>query len=749
MGEASAPAHRLVRFGVFELDLRSGELRKSGARLNLQQQPLQLLSVLLEQPGVLVTREELRKRLWPDDTFVDFEHGLNAAVKRLRDTLGDSADSPRFVETVPRRGYRFVAPASVPGGPAARTDRGAGRWRVRWPWVIAGVGAASAITLGIWALLKTPAQENGGANATSAHKSTGAVNQLTTGTDLNTEPTVSPDGEWVAYASDRSGEGHLDIWLQRLSGGEPLQLTRDAADEREPTFSADGNRIAFHSGREGGGIYVIPAHSNGEAKLLVPGGAHGPRFSPDGRWLAYSIGPWQFSTDKGAGGYGHTYLIPSAGGESTQLLPDFVSVAWPIWSPDGRHLLVTARRAINEDPEWWIVAPDGQAPVKISGLNLVTGSEFPVRPWSWIEGNRIVYSAALGGDSWNLWEVVIAPRTWMVTTEPRRLTTAADLQAHASIVRGTQLVFSSLTLTVNVWGVPVHADSGQKVGSPRKVTATSALQWSPSASEDGRRLVFQSDRLATGGLWIRDLEADRAEVLLVSSRGAISPVITADGSRVAYVDKERQWAIFMVPSSGGEAEKVCGDCGDGWAFVQGWSRDKTRLLYVAYVAGTPEVFVLDLGSGDQRRALQRSPNGLWQAQFSPDDRWISVLETLDAEGRTKLWVVPFRDGSAPKADEWVGVTRGEHWDDKPRWSPDGNLMYFTSLRDGFLCLWAQRLSPETKEPTGQAFSVKHFHSARTSMANTGNNRLETSVARDEIFVNLGELSGNIWTTRLQ
>ena len=90
-------------------------MRKSGARLSLQQQPLQLLSVLLEQPGELVTRDELRKRLWPDDTFVDFEHGLNAAVKRLRDTLGDSADSPRFVETVPRRGYRFIAPASVDG----------------------------------------------------------------------------------------------------------------------------------------------------------------------------------------------------------------------------------------------------------------------------------------------------------------------------------------------------------------------------------------------------------------------------------------------------------------------------------------------------------------------------------------------------------------------------------------------------------------------------------------------------------
>jgi DNA-binding winged helix-turn-helix (wHTH) protein len=113
MSETSADAHRLVRFGVYELDLHSGELRKSGARLSLQQQPLQLLSVLLEHPGELVTREELRKRLWPDDNFVDFEHGLNAAVKRLRDTLGDSADSPRFVETVPRRGYRSRRRASM------------------------------------------------------------------------------------------------------------------------------------------------------------------------------------------------------------------------------------------------------------------------------------------------------------------------------------------------------------------------------------------------------------------------------------------------------------------------------------------------------------------------------------------------------------------------------------------------------------------------------------------------------------
>jgi DNA-binding winged helix-turn-helix (wHTH) protein len=106
----SASAPGLIRSGIFELDLRSGELRKAGTRLNLQDQPFQILTALLERPDQLVTRDELRQRLWPTDTFVDFEHGLNAVVNRLRETLGDSVDTPRFIETVPRRGYRFIAP---------------------------------------------------------------------------------------------------------------------------------------------------------------------------------------------------------------------------------------------------------------------------------------------------------------------------------------------------------------------------------------------------------------------------------------------------------------------------------------------------------------------------------------------------------------------------------------------------------------------------------------------------------------
>src|SRR6185436_8332322 len=103
----------VIRFGVFEVDLRSGELRKNGLRIKLQDQPFQILTMLLEEPGQVVTREQLRQRLWPDGTFVDFEHGLHAAIQRLRQALNDSADTPRFIETLPKRGYRFLAPVKA------------------------------------------------------------------------------------------------------------------------------------------------------------------------------------------------------------------------------------------------------------------------------------------------------------------------------------------------------------------------------------------------------------------------------------------------------------------------------------------------------------------------------------------------------------------------------------------------------------------------------------------------------------
>ena len=116
MAPAIPPSSRTIRFGVFELDPRAGELRKHGLKIKLQEQPFEVLVILLERPGEVATREEIQQKLWPADTFVDFKHGINAAVKRLREALDDTADNPRFVETLARRGYRFIAPVDVGAG---------------------------------------------------------------------------------------------------------------------------------------------------------------------------------------------------------------------------------------------------------------------------------------------------------------------------------------------------------------------------------------------------------------------------------------------------------------------------------------------------------------------------------------------------------------------------------------------------------------------------------------------------------
>src|ERR1700736_5874852 len=147
----SSNGTRIIQFGLFEVDRRAGELRRNGTRVKLQEQPFQILSLLLERPGEGVTREELQGRLWPADPFVDFDHSLNAAVRRLRDALGDSAENPRFVETVARRGYRFLAPVDgatpAVASSAPVTPKPAPDWRLA---VAAGILLLAGIGVGLF-----------------------------------------------------------------------------------------------------------------------------------------------------------------------------------------------------------------------------------------------------------------------------------------------------------------------------------------------------------------------------------------------------------------------------------------------------------------------------------------------------------------------------------------------------------------------------------------------------------------------
>jgi DNA-binding winged helix-turn-helix (wHTH) protein len=232
---------RIIRFSTFEVNLRSGELRQSGQKVKLQEQPLQLLAALLERPGELVTREELRGKLWPADRFVDFDHSLNAAIKRLRDALGESADRPIFVETVARRGYRFIGNVEMLAAtPSVLSDldclkrdtetrrilsrvlptRASVPWALKWQFglvVLAVVLVASMV--GEWFLwLQASRSKSSQASVTLQRLTTNATeNWIVTSA-------ISPDGKYLAY-SDKAG-----AYVRLLSTGELHPLIPKVSD---------------------------------------------------------------------------------------------------------------------------------------------------------------------------------------------------------------------------------------------------------------------------------------------------------------------------------------------------------------------------------------------------------------------------------------------------------------------------------------------------------------------------------------
>src|SRR5215470_11135821 len=290
MAEA-VPKSNAVRFGVFELDVRKGELRKSGLKLQLGGQPLQVLAVLLERPGEVVTREELHKQLWAEGTFVDVEHGLNAVVNRIRDVLGDSSDSPRFIETIPRRGYRFIA--SVEGsGVSTVPKRGVtssaqlsevvvrrelnGTAKIlRYPIITV---VALLLVAGIFFLIHNKSK----APALPRQR---ALTRLTFDDGLQFGATWSPDSRFIAYSSDRGGK--FDIWVQQVTGGDPVQVTKGAGDNWQPDWSPDGKYLAYRSEKGDGGLFIIPALGGAGLERSISSFGYYPHWSPDSSRLLF------------------------------------------------------------------------------------------------------------------------------------------------------------------------------------------------------------------------------------------------------------------------------------------------------------------------------------------------------------------------------------------------------------------------------------------------------------------------------
>jgi dipeptidyl aminopeptidase/acylaminoacyl peptidase len=205
---------------------------------------------------------------------------------------------------------------------------------------------AAAFTIGIaLALLWRPATNSKNADNPAE------LTRLTADGGFTTEPSISPDGRLVAYASDRAGVGNLDVWMQQTTGGGAIRLTTDPSDDRQPSISPDGTRVVFRSGRNGGGVYVVPAFG-GDSRLIAAGG-RAPKFSADGRSVAFWTGGWLAT--RGVGNIRRSFIVDANGGAPRQLAQQLASSGDPVWSPDGSVLLVYGRQAIS-GPD---TAPDG------------------------------------------------------------------------------------------------------------------------------------------------------------------------------------------------------------------------------------------------------------------------------------------------------------------------------------------------------------------------------------------------------
>jgi Tol biopolymer transport system component len=549
----------------------------------------------------------------------------------------------------------------------------------------------------------------------------------------------------LAYSSDRGGGGDQDIWLQQVSGGLPVRLTDNPGDDVEPSFSPDGTVIVYRAEGQAEGVYLVPT-LGGKSVLLARGG-YRPRFAPDGAHIAFWTGERMFRAAK-------IFIVPSAGGTPVQFQPDFQYAAFPIWSPDGRFLAFVGSKGHSvreesntDDWDWW-VAPVAGGPAVHTWASKVferqhlrapesSRSHRRIVPDCWTASGNLVFSAR-SGDETNVWQLPIAEGDWKTKGPAEQVTFGAGREDHPSVSADGSLAFSVLTHKSDIWGLPMHVGTAEPSGPMVRLTSGQGSYSRPVASRNGARLAFLTNRSGNREVWVKDLKTGRESELTATLEPKDSPILSPDGTRVAfeYPPPHRE-SIFVVPFGGGEISQICDECGEPRA----WLPDGSGLLYQKLSAKGDSIIGLLHSSGTTTTLLQSSESALFSPSASPDGKWLALLVRTPPNDH-RVTLVPLRNGAAVPKQEWIFVTESGPWVNKPRWSPDGNLLYYVSDRDGFACIWAQRLDPVTKKPAGEPEAVVHFHSSHDSLDTVYG--MELSVAEDKLVFNLGEGSGNIW-----
>jgi len=547
-------------------------------------------------------------------------------------------------------------------------------------------------------------------------------------------PAISRQGNLVAFASDRGQTRQLDIFVQVLGVDEPVPLTSHPAKDRQPDFSPEGGRIVFQSDREEGGIYVVSLLSRRERKVAARG--YWPRFSPDGTRIAFQ------------GGDGKLYVVPAFGGEPRTVATDVDYARDPIWTPDGRHLLVlTGDEARGFD---WRVLPAAGGRSASTGAARVfrrfgLGTRnYPPIPGDWV-GNALVFSAGKRGTTTsNIWWLRLPPETLRVAGEPVQITSGPGPDTFPRAVQtpdgGIRIAFTRENLTTHLWWLAPTAEEPNNPTGGERLTddpelVMSSLNAVAQLSADGAKLAYCSGRFGNPDVFWRDLTTGREAAVARNPWPEQSPVISPDGTSVAYVAEEvGGQVLYLWTEGGGPTKRLCADCGRPLI----WTPDGGSLLLAS---GNPaRLSILKVANLEVRDPLPGRRYRLVEASLSHDGGWIALRTEEPVEpGCPSAFLTSFPSGLSRPCPEWVPLPEMDRVS-RLSWSPDGGTLFAIATRDGFACLWSQALDPLTKRPIGGLTAVRHFHHHQRRLFSEGG----IAVRANRVAAWLGESSSGVW-----
>jgi len=747
------------------------ELRRNGTPVKIREQSFSILVFLLEHAGELVTREDLRRILWPSDTFVDFDHSLNTAVMKLRETLGDSADAPLYIETIPKRGYRFIAPVEATGNDQVASENTVSDAPVSDVVVndapVSDVlplrkkrSVGMLVAFGLCLLLAGSgwfAHKIWRASFPSAPVQH-ALTRLTFDDGLQTGATWSPDGRYIAYASDRGGK--FDIWVQQISGGDPIQITKGPGQNWMPDWSPDGKYIAYRSEEGDGGIYVTPALGGaGLERKIAPFGYY-PQWSPDSSQVL-------FRTHFTAIGYSNRFYVARLDGSPPrEVLAEFIAQnkLWgtsAAWHPDGKRITVWVGSS-SPTPVFWTVPLSGGPGVELEISPAVqkelaeasgdTKASIQLGEyrfcWSPL-GNAIYFVRGYRGAR-NIWKLTVDPGT-LRATGIDRLTTGPGPESELAVSPdGKRLAFTAGSQQIQTWLFPFDAATGQIKGSGNAITSPGRTSTGPEISHDGTKVAYgvsygESYGPAFGDVrnevWVKSLvDGSDAPVIAGDDYSRWGPLWSPDGMQLFYERKnlrtnERQLMVWSGQTHEEEPLVAPNTLGTPYQL----SRDGKWLLTYKSTG----LWLVPFPSSQHFETVAKSIASnpayqLFQPHISPDGRWI-VFEAVanPPNPESALYVVPASGGP------WTRITDGKHWDDKPRWSPDGKTIYFVSRPGGFFNVWGIRFDPSTGKTVGQPFQISKFDSQRLKILEAIPH-VGMSLTQDKLVLTMAQESGNIW-----